>query len=119
MAKEFISRIRCDRCKGVVEEVARSYAEGDVSPEAPKPFLYLECQGVAQIKFEDLCGRCQTRVLALCEQIRLEKKVDTKKPVPDKGSETKSSVGEAKASTKNKPRKPNTNKGRDLASTAN
>ena len=103
MAREIISRTRCDRCKSVIEEAD---AFGDVeAEESPKPVLYVECRGEAPINFADLCKKCTDRVKNLCTQMRLEKKGD---------DDQKSTKSPKTRTTKDKP-----GEGTEAASPAN
>jgi hypothetical protein len=69
MAVETVTRIKCDRCKNVVEETAGA---SDTNRES-KPIIYVEQKDNPPIKFDDLCAKCSDRVDNLCKQLRLEK----------------------------------------------
>jgi len=80
MAQIVVRKFTCDRCKKPYNETETDAAV-DAQSHKPKVILSLESHipnekaltSPEVVKFEDLCPKCQGRVLDLVYQIRLEK----------------------------------------------
>jgi len=70
MAKEFLLRSTCDRCKKVMFEKPDDGQVNEPDPDPPALYLEFSIEDVRKkVVFADLCPNCKTRVHGLVDQL--------------------------------------------------